>query len=238
MASISRKTDYALQEKAKSAGWIRFSQVKSVFVPARQNLNRSSGPSYTKQGPGADHDLTQKLTPKAINFLVEQKIDSIISFNKYEYKPDEQEELDKYKIAYLHLPVEDWCAPTVEQLKEANDFFTKKSSTLVHSGHGHGRTGTCVTAFQICANNGQTLQPLAGTWWGSMGNHVEKRRQMSVLAELRNTLLQSVISIHLHPSAESVTFHFFHAETEPRAYPMAQAPGSSSQSSTSPLATT
>jgi len=94
-------------------------------------------------------------------------------------------------IAYLHLHVDDWCAPTLEQLKQANEFFVGKSSTLLHCGYGHGRTGTGVTGLQICTTNGQTLNPFASTWWGSRGNHVEKRRQMSVLAELRNDLLQN-----------------------------------------------
>ncbi|KAF8120256.1 hypothetical protein EV363DRAFT_1397433 [Boletus edulis] len=181
-----------LATKAKRAGWERFSQVKQ-FVPASHKLFRSSAPSYRHLQKGADHDATQNLTPNAVKFLVEQQIDSIISFNKYSYSPEEVKRLENASppIAYLHLPVDDWCAPTLEQLRQANEFFVGKSSTLLHCGYGHGRTGTGVTGLQICATNGQTLNPFASTWWGRRGNHVEKRRQMSVLAELRNNLLQN-----------------------------------------------
>jgi len=68
-----------------------------------------------------------------------------------------------------------------------------KKSTLVHAGYGLGRTATGVTALQIATVFGQSLEPYASTWWGTEGSQVEKRRQISVLAELRNVLLQNKI---------------------------------------------
>ena len=192
------------KSQAEAAGWLRFIEV-TEFVPVGQKLYRSSAPSY-KKVPNGDNDSSQNLTPKAIKFLADAKIDSIISFNKYTYRPDQIAELKEAKIEYLHLPVEDFHAPTVQQLKDANALFVGKKATLVHCGFGHGRTGTGVTGLQICTANGQTLDPYACKWWGNRGNHVEKRRQMSVLAELRNGLLQFVMSFHLHPPAKYNAF--------------------------------
>lgn len=61
----------------------------------------------------------------------------------------------------VHLPVKDWTAPTVEQLKRAGAFLGGKSATLVHCKYGHRRIGTGITALQLFADNGQTLEPLA-----------------------------------------------------------------------------
>jgi protein-tyrosine phosphatase len=58
-------------------------------------------------------------------------------------------------------------------------------TTLVHCGHGHGRTGTCVTALQIGATRG--FAPLEAEW--KAVNHVEAEGQMTVLRELRETYL-------------------------------------------------
>lgn len=166
------------------------------FLPDGQKLYRSSAPNYKKL-PSGDHDSSQDLTQKSVDFLTKIGIDSIISFNKYKYNRDALVRLESAKpkkIEYLHLSVQDFSAPTLEQLKEANTFFVGKKATLVHCGYGHGRTGTGVTALQIDTSNGQRLEPFASAWWGSRGNHVEKRRQMSVLAELRSVLLQFVLT--------------------------------------------
>ena len=178
---------------ADTAGWHRFTHV-TEFVPSGHKLYRSSAPNYKSK------DSDQNLTQAAVDFLVSQGIDSIISFNGYEYRAVEKERLAKAvpPIRYLHLELGDFKPPTLSQFKQANDFFLQNTSTLVHCGYGWGRTGTGITGLQIYTENGKTLQPLAETWSTSLnsdGNNVEKQEQMSILAEQRNLFLSCVPSL-------------------------------------------
>lgn len=57
-------------------------------------------------------------------------------------------------INYLHLPVEDYKAPTIEQLKSAisfieNEISSNRSAVLVHCAAGKGRTGTILAAYLL-----------------------------------------------------------------------------------------
>lgn len=172
---------------ADKAGWHRFTQV-TQSVPSGHKLYRASAPNYKKQD--SDQDLTQE----AVDFLVSQGIDSIISFNEYEYRPVEREKLAKatQPIRYLHLKLGDFKPPTLAQFRQANDFFLENKSTLVHCGYGWGRSGTGVTGLQIYTENGKNFQPLASSWSMPLaygGNNVEKREQVSILSELRNLFL-------------------------------------------------
>ena len=175
---------------ADAAGWYRFTHV-TKSVPSGHKLYRASTPNYHTKD--SDQDLTQK----AVDFLVSQGIDSIIGYNECEYKAVEKERLAKAKppIQYLHLKLGDFKPPTLAQLKQANDFFLKNESTLVHCGYGHGRSGTGVTGLQVYAEDGKSLRPLAKSWvtpLSSGGNNVETREQVSILAEQRNILFPYV----------------------------------------------
>ena len=169
---------------ADAAGWHRFTPV-TKSVPSGHKLYRASAPNYVSQ------DSDQNLTQAAVNFLVTQAIDSIISFNEYEYTAAEKDRLAKATpaIKYLHLKLGDFKPPTLAQFAQANTFFLSNKSTLVHCGYGWGRTGTGITGLQIYTENGRNLQPLASSWTtllASGGNNVEKREQVSILSERRN----------------------------------------------------
>ena len=58
--------------------------------------------------PGASRDLA-----KDLNFLKEQRIDLLVSLT---IKPTSTAELEARGIEILHLPVEDFTAPTLEQM--------------------------------------------------------------------------------------------------------------------------
>ncbi|KAL6305687.1 hypothetical protein BKA93DRAFT_824798 [Sparassis latifolia] len=163
------------------AEWERWEQVTKYITPGHK-LYRASAPNYN-EGEG---DRSQKLTATAVKFLTDRGVDSIISFNQYPYKDDEKKLLDAAKISYLHLPVKDFTAPTLAQLKSAIIFFTgpKQHATLVHCGYGHGRTGTGVTALQLNATKG--VNPPESEWKSQ--NHVEKLEQEAVLRALRDSL--------------------------------------------------
>jgi protein-tyrosine phosphatase len=156
--------------------WLRFKQV-TKHVPSGHKLYRASAPNYAYR---------QKLTASAVQFLADNGIDSIISFNEHPYNDSEKELLANAKIEYKHLPVKDFHAPTLETLYSANEFFLQRESTLVHCGYGHGRTGTGLTGLQLYATKGAL--PLEGDW--TEENHVETEQQVAVLRELRNTLKQ------------------------------------------------
>jgi hypothetical protein len=163
------------------AEWHRWAQV-TEYVTDGHKLYRSSAPNY-KHG-----DYTQKLTPAAVEYLTDNGIDSIISFNEYPYKEDEKQLLADANISYLHLAVEDLAAPTIPQLESAFTFFAdlKRHSTLVHCGYGRGRTGTGVTALQLYTTRG--VKPIESDW---QGNYVETPEQMAVLRQLRDKLRNS-----------------------------------------------
>ncbi|KAG9316104.1 hypothetical protein JVU11DRAFT_3778 [Chiua virens] len=196
-AGLIRGKIYQAQSNTTSdaacTGWQRFTQVTN-FVPSGHKLYRASGPSY--RGQDSDQDLTEK----AVDFLVSQGIDGIISFNEHEYNEVEKERLVKVTppIQYLHLKLGDFKPPTLGQFKQAHDFFLNNRSTLVHCGYGWGRTGTGITGLQILTENGKSLQPLAKSWstrLSSGGNNVEMREQISILSEQRNLLLPRLIGI-------------------------------------------
>jgi len=156
--------------------WHQFSEV-TRYVCAGQRLFRSSAPNYDGT------DSTQRLTQSAVDFLVNQGINGIISFNSLRYTEQELGRLNEAGITYLHLPVVDFTAPTIQQLQAAIKFYqaNTQGGTLVHCGYGHGRTGTGVTALQLFATRGEN--PSESSW--KTDNHVEEENQVEVLRELR-----------------------------------------------------
>ncbi|KDR84168.1 hypothetical protein GALMADRAFT_236857 [Galerina marginata CBS 339.88] len=156
--------------------WQRFHQV-TAHIPPTHRLYRASAPNYLF------NDITQQLTESASAFLVSHHITRIISLTQPKYTDSELEALDKAGIQYLHLPVKDFTAPTLDQLASAAEFFwgAEGTGTLVHCGYGHGRTGTCVTALQLFVTRGES--PPEEEWRGV--NRVEKDVQVDVLREYR-----------------------------------------------------
>lgn len=154
--------------------WLRWEEVKKLNFPGHK-LFRSSCPNYYK----AKGDKSQNLTPTAVQFLVNEGINGIISFNENEYDTAEKKRLKDAKIRYLWLRVVDYNAQTMDQLEAALKFHrdTPNAATLVHCGYGWGRTGVGITALQLVVGKGD--EPARTTW--KVKNHIEKESQFEAL---------------------------------------------------------
>lgn len=154
---------------AEEGGFHRFEWV-TERMPGGDKLARSSAPNYD----GEDSD--QKLTQKSIKFLQEQKITHVISLNSLANDDDTiKKKLTDNSIAYTPLPVEDFHAPTAQQLSDGNAAYRKhRTGTLVWCGYGHGRTGTMITALQIYAEKDQGYQRQTLDHDDYEKNHVEQ----------------------------------------------------------------
>lgn len=92
--------------------------------------------------------------------------------------------LSQANIIYRHLPVEDFHAATLDQLRLAIAFAREGplANTLIHCGFGYGRTGTGVSAVQLFAKWGEVPYDV---WKIGGTNHVEKQEQVDVLKQLQ-----------------------------------------------------
>ena len=160
--------------------WRNWEEVTEYLQPQLQTgrrLFRSSSPNY------AGSDSTQNLNQAAVDILVQRGIHRVISFNKIPYTQEELARLKQAGITYRHFPVKDFTAATIEQLREAAEFYAMgpPTSVLMHCGFGHGRTGTGVTAIQLFTTSGQN--PPEDEWKSK--NHVERDEQVAVLKQFR-----------------------------------------------------
>ncbi|PHH71300.1 hypothetical protein CDD82_6597 [Ophiocordyceps australis] len=160
-------------------GFHRFQQV-TEHLPASDRLFRSSAPYYQH------HDGDQRVTDDSINFLRSKGIDLVISLNQQANNPEIVQKFKSADIAYVALPVEDFHAPTVQNLKDGYAAFRDHASkahgsgTLVWCGYGHGRTGAMISALQV-GRQSEMKSPRPLTRADFDKNHVEKADQRAVL---------------------------------------------------------
>ena len=115
-------------------------------------MDRPTNFSWVVEGKLAGSGLP--MTEDEFEWLVNQGIKSVVTVREVALPSDW---FDGNDIDYMHLQVEDFGAPTIEELDQAVDFIDqqigKGRAAMVHCAAGKGRTGAVIAAYLVKKQN-------------------------------------------------------------------------------------
>ncbi|MEN8189684.1 MAG: dual specificity protein phosphatase family protein [Thermodesulfobacteriota bacterium] len=155
------------EPKDSSTGWL--SGLRGGLISSCQQLWRriiATEPANNPEPPTIDetrgaYNITwitaqigvgyAPMSYKELDFIREQGIGAIVNLCGEFCDLHEIEEKSGFEVYYLPIP--DECAPDMEKMEAALEWLDEalylKKKVLIHCRHGHGRTGTFVSAYLL-----------------------------------------------------------------------------------------
>ena len=92
---------------------------------------------------------------------------------------------DDTKIDYLHISIQDYGAPSLEELDRVVNYISQQVDrarpVMVHCSAGKGRTGTILAAYLIKKENGMTADKAISRLSRIRGESVQSKDQEKIL---------------------------------------------------------
>lgn len=125
---------------------------------------------------------------EALAYVKEQGFGAVVSLDE-EGLPDYL--MAEMGLKYLHLPVPDYCPPSLEQARKFVEFVqgerARKSPVLAHCAAGYGRTGTMLACYLVAAESRRARDAVAEVRRKRPGS-IETRDQEQFVGEFERAV--------------------------------------------------